>query len=178
MRDQAVLKDILQAHLATDTAAAWEAELIAAGVPAGPVLSAAQIAGHPRMRKCGQLQTVHVPALRGTCGWCGPDITWAGGKAVRIAAPPPVPGQDTGAVLREAGFSETEIEALRADGVPERGDVADEDGWVQEECLKRSASRPTDTLPSLPAPAPAVTSTSTPPLSATEPSLASGARAK
>jgi CoA:oxalate CoA-transferase len=116
MRNQALLKDILEAHLATDTAAAWEAKLIEAGVPAGPVLSAAQIAEHPQIRERGQLQTVHVPAL-------GRDVQVVGagfqlsGKPVPITQPPPDLGQDTVSVLRAAGISPDEIESLRQEGV-------------------------------------------------------------
>jgi crotonobetainyl-CoA:carnitine CoA-transferase CaiB-like acyl-CoA transferase len=116
MRNQAVLKDILEDHLATDTSAAWEAKLAAAGVPCGPVLTAAQIAEHPQMRERGQLQTVHVPALERDVQVVGAGYQ-LGGRPVPITAPPPALGQDTDAVLREAGFSEAEIESLRANGV-------------------------------------------------------------
>ena len=116
MRNQAALKDLLEAHLQTDTAAAWETKLIAAGVPAGPVLSAAQIAEHPQMRERGQLQTVHVPALGRDVHVVGAGYQ-LGGQPLPITAPPPALGQDTDAVLLQAGFADGEIAALRADGI-------------------------------------------------------------
>ena len=80
------------------------------------MLSAAQIAEHPQMRERGQLQTVHVPALQRDVQVVGAGYQ-LGGKPVPITAPPPALGQDTDAVLREAGFSDDEVAALRAEGV-------------------------------------------------------------
>jgi CoA:oxalate CoA-transferase len=116
MRNQVVLRSILEDHLATDTAAAWEAKLVAAGVPAGPVYTIPQIAEHPQMRERGQLQTVHVPALDRDVRVVGAGYR-LGGQAVPVTAPPPSLGEHTRAVLGEAGFSAAEIEALAAGGV-------------------------------------------------------------
>jgi CoA:oxalate CoA-transferase len=116
MRNQVVLRSILEDHLATDTAAAWEAKLVAAGVPAGPVYTIPQIAEHPQMRERGQLQTVHVPALDRDVRVVGAGYR-LGGQAVPVTAPPPSLGEHTRAVLGEAGFSAAEIEALAEGGV-------------------------------------------------------------
>lgn len=112
MRNQAELRALLEDHLASDTAAAWEAKLIAHGVPAGPVLTAAQIAVHPQMRERGQLQTVFAPGLGRDVQIVGAGYQ-LGGRPVPITAPPPVLGQDTEAVLRAAGYSDAGIAALR-----------------------------------------------------------------
>ncbi len=116
MKNQKVLQGILEAHLAGDTAAAWEEKLIAHGVPAGPVYTVPQIAEHAQMRERGQLQRVHVPRLERDVQVVGAGYK-LGGKAVPITAPPPALGEHTDAVLRAAGYSDADIETLRADGV-------------------------------------------------------------
>jgi formyl-CoA transferase len=115
MRNQAALKTILEAHLATDSAAAWEKKLVAAGVPAGPVLSVAQIADHPQMRERGQLQSVRVPALNRDVQVVGAGYKLHG-QALPITLPPPALGEHTQEVLSAAGFSAAEIASLQADG--------------------------------------------------------------
>ena len=94
MKNQAVLRDLLEAHLATDTAAAWEEKLIAAGVPAGPVYTVPQIAEHAHLRERGKLQKVHVPSLERDVQVVGAGYK-LGGKAVPITAPPPALGEHT-----------------------------------------------------------------------------------
>jgi crotonobetainyl-CoA:carnitine CoA-transferase CaiB-like acyl-CoA transferase len=116
MRNQPVLRSILEAHLATDTAAAWEAKLVAAGVPAGPVYTVKQIAEHPQMRDRGQLQTVHVPALDRDVQVVGAGFR-LGGNAIPVTTPPPALGEHTRNVLTDAGFTEAEIATLSKDGV-------------------------------------------------------------
>ena len=116
MRNQMALRALLEAHLSTDSAAAWEEKLIAHVVPAGPVLTARQIAEHPQMRERGQLQTVFVPGLGRDAQVVGAGYQ-LGGKALPITAPPPALGQDTDAVLMAAGYDDAEIAGMRAEGV-------------------------------------------------------------
>ena len=102
MKNQKLLQEIMEAHLAGDTAAAWEAKLIAQGVPAGPVYTVPQIAEHAQLRERGQLQTVHVPALGRDVQVVGAGYK-LGGKALPITAPPPELGEHTGEVLAAGG---------------------------------------------------------------------------
>jgi crotonobetainyl-CoA:carnitine CoA-transferase CaiB-like acyl-CoA transferase len=115
MRNQAVLRELLEAHLATDSAAAWEKKLVAAGVPAGPVLGVAQIVEHPQMHERGQLQSVHVPALQRDVQVVGAGYQ-LGGQPLPITLPPPALGEHTQEVLLMAGFSADEIAVLREEG--------------------------------------------------------------
>lgn len=116
MSNHAALVEALEAHLSTDTAAAWEEKLIAAGVPAGPVFSPSQIAHHPQMRERGQLQTVHVPALGRDVQVVGAGYRLSSGP-LPVTSPPPSLGEHSEEVLSASGFTAEEIAALRADGV-------------------------------------------------------------
>jgi crotonobetainyl-CoA:carnitine CoA-transferase CaiB-like acyl-CoA transferase len=94
----------------TRRAADWLAELEAAGVPAGPVLTVQQMAADPQVVAREMIvETDHKVA-----GW-----TRALGLPVKFSATPgnvrypaPVYGQHTADVLREIGFSEEQIVAM------------------------------------------------------------------
>jgi crotonobetainyl-CoA:carnitine CoA-transferase CaiB-like acyl-CoA transferase len=116
MANQASLQAILEAKLAEASATEWEQRLSAAGVPVGPVLGVAQIAGHKQLRERGQLQTVHVPALNRDVQVVGLGFQ-LGGKPVPIASPPPVLGEHTNELLHGLGCSDDDIAALRGEGV-------------------------------------------------------------
>lgn len=95
-------------------AAAWLAELDAAGVPAGPVLTVQQVAQDAQAKARDMIvETDHAVAGR----------TRALGLPVKFSATPgsvrhpaPVYGEHTGEVLNELGFSDAEIEAMIAAG--------------------------------------------------------------
>ncbi len=116
-RNAAALASVLEAELASDTAAAWFDRLDAAGVPVeiadadaatswfdDPDLVAAGLVAdyeHPqygRFRQFGHL--VHFSETPGL-----------------LAGPPPLLGQHSRQVLAELGYSPAEADALRAQGV-------------------------------------------------------------
>jgi crotonobetainyl-CoA:carnitine CoA-transferase CaiB-like acyl-CoA transferase len=115
MRNRHELNALLEQHLMTDSAAAWEQKLVDAGVPTGPVYSVPQIARHPQMQERGQLQTVHVAALDRDVQVVGAGYRLKDG-ALPITLPPPALGEHTDQVLTEAGFSADQIKTLRAEG--------------------------------------------------------------
>jgi crotonobetainyl-CoA:carnitine CoA-transferase CaiB-like acyl-CoA transferase len=88
-----------------------------AGVPVGPVLSGADLAGEPYLWEQGMLSqlsgtgddsvTVPAPVLTGE-----PHYT----SGCALSAPPAI-GRDSGSVLRDLGYSDAELEALIELGV-------------------------------------------------------------
>ena len=111
------LRAVLIEAFASADAAEWEKRLSAAGVPAAPILTLQDALKHPQLahrnivsRLPGALGIDREVALSGsgfTASRDGPEVV----------APPPAKGQHTADVLREAGYSINEIEALRAERV-------------------------------------------------------------
>jgi crotonobetainyl-CoA:carnitine CoA-transferase CaiB-like acyl-CoA transferase len=94
------------------------AELVAAGVPAGPVLSPREALAHPQVAALGVLNAVRYPGVASPAPVADLPfhLSVSGGG---IAAAPPTPGQHTDEVLRELGFDDAQRHALR-----ERGAIA------------------------------------------------------
>lgn len=113
---RAALTAELEAALAARPAAAWEAELNAAGVPAGRILGVPEILEHPQVRDRGMIGRFDdVPGVGRPI-----EIARTGvkldGAAPQVEVPPPELGAHTDAVLAEAGFSASEIAELHDAG--------------------------------------------------------------
>ena len=110
---RALLEDALQAKSADE----WEQLFNEAGVPAGPILNLPDIVEHPQIKSRelikrfkdapGVGRDVAVSRLGFRFSKEQPDVD----------RPPPTLGQDTDAVLRDAGYSSDEIADLRRSGV-------------------------------------------------------------
>ena len=114
MSHLAALVEQLAPYFRSRTTASWLKQFQAAGIPAGPVLSIAAMHADPQVK--ARRMVTEVPHSR-----LGPVKTL--GAPVKFSATPtsltrgaPLLGEHTREVLREAGYSDRETEALEAEG--------------------------------------------------------------
>jgi crotonobetainyl-CoA:carnitine CoA-transferase CaiB-like acyl-CoA transferase len=105
----------IEAVLAKADAAHWIEVLNAAGVPTGPVLDMKQVFDDPQVLARQMLIEMPHPEI-GTFKTTGLPVKLSGTPG-RITRRPPLLGEHTDEVLREAGFAEDEIAVWRASGV-------------------------------------------------------------
>lgn len=113
--NRAAFTEALSALTRTAPAEHWVALLNAAGIACGPINRMDQVFADPQVRASGLVQPVTHPRL-GELKLLGAPLTFSAGTA-RIERPAPEKGEHTDALLREAGYCEAEIEALRRSGV-------------------------------------------------------------
>jgi crotonobetainyl-CoA:carnitine CoA-transferase CaiB-like acyl-CoA transferase len=113
---QQVIAEIMNAWLATRTAAQAVAEFEAARIPAGPVLDLAQVLEDPQVKARELLKYMEYPGA--------PKPVPMADTALRLSATPgsvrhraPMLGEHTDEVLAELGYSTTDIKALRQEEV-------------------------------------------------------------
>lgn len=114
MANRETLAALLADALRTRTSAEWLQALDAAGIPAGPINDIAAMADDPQTQARGMVVDLQHPVAGATKALGLPvklDETPGG-----IRRPAPVYGQHTREVLRENGFADDEIEALRSEG--------------------------------------------------------------
>lgn len=108
------LHDIIEEALMRETSAEWAQRLAAADAPAAPVLSIPETVRLEQVAVRDLLQSIDTPHGPIRVAGSGFRLEHGGGSVER---PPATPGQHTDEVLAEAGYSEGEIAAMRADGV-------------------------------------------------------------
>jgi len=96
------------------TRAELEERLQAAGVPCAPIRGMAEVAEDPSLRE-GAFRAEPHPRIPGYRAVALPP-TWEGRRAPS-RRPPPKVGEDTDAILEEAGYGREEIETFRARGI-------------------------------------------------------------
>ena len=106
---------LVQEHLERDDSARWLEAFRAHDAPCAPVLTRDEAIRHPQIAAAGGLVEYDHPAA-GRLRQARPAARFADAPA---GPPRPAPqlGADTGTVLRELGLPDSEIAALRADGV-------------------------------------------------------------
>ncbi len=113
------LARLLGDHLKERTTKEWLADLDAAGIPAGPINSIAEMAADPQTLAREMVIEVDHPRA-GRTRTLGLPIKFShtpGG----VRGPAPMLGQHTREVLQQHGFSNAEITALVAEGAVELG---------------------------------------------------------
>jgi crotonobetainyl-CoA:carnitine CoA-transferase CaiB-like acyl-CoA transferase len=115
--NRAALKALLEARLAARPAREWAPLLDAAGIPCGLVRTVPEALDQARRDTRGILVSVDHPQA-GTQPMVGEPVRLDSARpaSTRAALPPPGLGEHTDPILREAGFAEEEIAALRTSG--------------------------------------------------------------
>jgi CoA:oxalate CoA-transferase len=111
LKNRDALTHALESVLKTRDVEHWVDLLNAAGVPTGPVLDMAQVFSDPQVLARQMLVELPHPE-HGTFKTTGLPIKLSETPGA-IERPPPLHGEHTDAVLREAGLSDAEIEHLR-----------------------------------------------------------------
>ncbi|MET4579254.1 CaiB/BaiF CoA transferase family protein [Ottowia thiooxydans] len=107
------LRELIETAMSTQSAELWEETLTAADVPCGAIRRIDQIIQHPQLKHRAVLQKVQTP--KGEVSMAVAGFQWSD-KAPTIDACAPRLGQHTQAILREAGYSQDQIEQLREQG--------------------------------------------------------------
>ena len=115
LKHRAALLAELEPAFATDTVAGWVRRLRAEGVLAAPIRDYADLAGDPDLRADGYIRTLNHPD-KGPIDVAGPFLHFSADPA-EVKAAAPLVGEHGDAILREAGYGETEIATLRGAGV-------------------------------------------------------------
>lgn len=115
VRNRDVLVPLLAAVLKQKTVAEWIALFEPLGIPVGGINDLAQVFDHPQVVSRGmKIELPHPQA--GTVPMVANPIKMSG-TPLRYEAAPPLLGQHTREVLKDAGLADSEIDELQAAGI-------------------------------------------------------------
>jgi crotonobetainyl-CoA:carnitine CoA-transferase CaiB-like acyl-CoA transferase len=108
------LREVIEAALAKDDPKTWEARLTAADVPCACIWTIEEIVEHPQLEHRDVLQT--IDSRYGPMRLVGAGFRLEHGSP-SIDREPPLIGEHSDEILKDAGYGAEEIERLRRDGV-------------------------------------------------------------
>ena len=112
--NDAALRAIIEEAFAADDDKTWEARLTKADIPCSRVWSIAEIVAHPQLAHRDVLQRVETRYGPMTVVGSGFRLAHGSGS---IERPPAGLGEHAEEVLEEAGYTQVDIAALRAEGI-------------------------------------------------------------
>ena len=112
--NEPALREIIETAMATDDPRTWETRLTAADVPCGSIWKVEEIVRHPQLEHRDVLQTIDTRY--------GPMRLVGAGFRLEHGNPgldrePPLLGEHTDEILKEAGYGADEIERLRRQSI-------------------------------------------------------------
>jgi crotonobetainyl-CoA:carnitine CoA-transferase CaiB-like acyl-CoA transferase len=112
--NEPALREIIESALASDDPKAWEERLTAADVPCGSIWKIHEIVEHPQLKHRDVLQT--IDSRYGPMRLVGAGFRMEHGSP-SIDREPPLIGEHTDEVLKEAGYSAEDVERFHRDQV-------------------------------------------------------------
>jgi crotonobetainyl-CoA:carnitine CoA-transferase CaiB-like acyl-CoA transferase len=115
-RNRDALRERMNERLRTRPALEWSRELIAAGIPAGPIYSLDQVFADPQVQHCNMVETVQHPSI-GPLRQLSSPLRMPGLESGAVRTHPPLLGEHSAQVLADYGVDPARIQELVATGV-------------------------------------------------------------